>query len=50
VWVFVFLGALFVWFAGHLVGARGRVSGNTLPLLGHQALQLARHDLPKINA
>jgi hypothetical protein len=48
--VFVFLRTLFVWFAGHLICDRSRVSGKTLPLLGHQALQLARHDLPEIYA
>ena len=48
--LWVFLRALLVWFAGHVVCARSRVSGKTLPLLWHQALQLARHDLPEINA
>jgi hypothetical protein len=47
----VFLRALIIQGAvGRLFGLGGRVSGKTLPLCRHQALQLLRHDLSKVEA
>lgn len=44
------VGALIVLFVRRLFGVGSRVSGKALPLLWHQALHLARHELPKVNA
>ena len=43
------IGPLIVLFARRCFGVGRRVSGKILPLLWHQALHLARHELPKVN-